>query len=568
MPSPPPTKFSDAAKLVAIVTALYAVVAFVGLGDVAFFGDEGIVAVGSKRVLEHGYPMGWDGVNLFSFEAGHDLNNALVQKRLPWLAFYIGALGQALFGSNTFGARFGFTLCGVLNLPLLYWVARRLGLARRVGVTAVLILAALPGYFLYIRQSYHYASDVTLSLVGLAIYCRIERRWNPVLLALCVVALFHLNYLSAMWFALTLTAWAAWDGRLGGLFRRRSVWAAVAISFVGTYGWIRWASVVEFQDSIGGWGTLLPHPARLHFVLSELDMSFPLLFTLPVLWLCGMRSLRDATLRPLFRLTTCAFLLLMFFGGYEYGWLRFFLFIFPLLALVWAELIVWIAFRPRGNFAAATAIAAVMFLTTLPYHVSHGILGAVCGPAFAKYQMSRVMPEGDTRLWLSPILVDVPSELAAPPFTQMNEVVRYLNKNATPGQQIVSLCDSETLQFETKLITAYLVDPRQRTYARVSKLPSYVASYRDADWLLLRTIWRRNYGMSEIAGTDQNQEILDQLKKDGVTLERIPLRVREHFPNQLPTLFGHCWATDYGTPTMELYRVRRKGNGPRPTGDL
>ncbi|MBI4025189.1 MAG: glycosyltransferase family 39 protein [Verrucomicrobia bacterium] len=550
------------AAAIAVLTLLYAIFVFWGLGAVEFFGDEGLAALGAKRVLQFGYPQGWDGQNLFSLEAGHDLTDGLVQRRMPWLTFYIGAIGQWIFGETNFGARFGFALCGVFNLPLIYLAGRRMRLSRAACVVAPFLLASLAGYFLYIRQAYHYAADITLSLLALICYLRIEKRRNPVLLALCVVGLFHLNYLSALWLAVSLTACALWDGRWRVLIRRRSVWLAASIALAGTYGWIRWARVVEFQDTLGGWSTLLPHWSRLGFVLSELDMSWPLLATVPVLVWCGRRACNDESLRPLFRFAVCASAVLLYLGAHQFAWLRFYLFIFAIFAWVWAAFLaeLWVSKR---NWA--IAIACLMFGTTIPYHLSHSILGAIW-PAFGKYAMRRMHTEKDDSraaqilaASVNPLLFEAPAELAAPPVTHLGEVIHHLNRRAKPGEQIVSLCDSEILQFRTRLITAYLVDPRQSSYHKVSHLPPYITSYHEADWVLLHNLWKRNYGMMELGDVDQNEEILAYFRQSGAVLERVPLRVREHFPNQLPTLWGHTWATDVGAPTVQLYRVHRPG---------
>lgn len=557
-------KSSHAAVLLVMgVTFVYALIACFGLGDVEFWGDEGIVALGAKRTLHFGYPKAWDGVNLFSFEAGHDLSDSMLQRRLPWLSFYLGALGMALFGENHFGARFIFTLCGIVNLPLTYGIGRRLGLSRKACVVAVGILAGLAAYFLYIRQSYHYAPDVTLCLLTLGAVIRIENRWNPFRAVLGVLALFHLNYLTALWLSIALLLWMGWERKINALIRRPEAWGATLLALVGTWGWIRWASVLEFQDSLGGWGTLLPHWNRLAFVLSELDMSFPLFFTLPVIVWLGWSKRERVVDRSLFRLGVCVGGVFLYFGAYEYAWLRFFLFLFVVLAWIWAVFLVDLWERCR---VWAFGLAAVMFATTLPYHLSHACIGAVW-PAFARFQMQRVPPDAKASSLmarmsscLSPMLVDVPVELSSPPVTPLAEVIHYLKRHAHLGEQIVSLCDSEILAFSTPLKTAYLVDPRQESSGKVRHLPGYVSSYEGAHWILLRNQWKRNFGMRELAGTDQNAEILAWFDKSGIELIPVRLKVRERFPNQLPMLWGHTWSTDLGGPTMQLYQVKRKKN--------
>jgi len=555
-----PGHFSREFLAVMLWTLFYAFFVFWGLGDVELSGDEGIMAMGGKRVAQFGCPRAWDGKNLFSWEGGYDLSPDLLQIHLPWLGFYLGAMGQILFGENPFGARFGFALCGALNLPLIYLAGRRLGLSRSVCALSVFIMTSLASYFLYTRQCYHYPADITFCLLGLMCYSRIEKKWNPVLLALCVVALFHLNHLTPLWLAVALTAWAVWDRKLIPLLKRPMVWAAAVIAFLGTWSWIQWANIMGLQDSLGGWRTFLPHFKRAAFVLSELDMSFPLLFSVPLLAWCGIRSRQQAEFRPLFRFAICVSTGFLFFSSHQYAWLRFFLFLFVVGAWLWA---VFLIDQWRVRRKAAIGMAFVFFVTTLFYQVSHRVIGFVW-PGFARYQMSRLPQDADTPLFgkimaqaVNPMLLEVPSELAAPPLTSMGEAVRYLQKHARDGEKIVMLCDQQIIQFRTSLVTVYLVDSQQPGSSKLGRLPSYLSSYREADWILLRNYWKRHYVAKESVDIDQNMEIFAYFQKSGARLEPVSLRVREQFPVQMPNLFGHIWATDFGRPSIQLYRVNQ-----------
>lgn len=556
----PKKGWSRPAIAVAVLTVLYAGSVFWGLGGMELWGDEGIIALGGKRVAQFGYPKAWDGRNLFSWEAGYDLNENLLQVHLPWMGFYASGLGQWLFGSTAFGARFMFALCGILNLPLLYLVGKRLQLPGRTCLFAVMILASLPSYFLYIRQCYHYAADVTLVLLAVLAFLCLQRRWGPILLAVITVLLFHFNHLTPLWMATALTAWAIWEGQFLQLFRRPATWVAFCIALAGTYGWIRWAKTMELQESLGGWSTFLPHWKRLAFVTSELDMSFPILLSLPVVVCVGYLSKNNLTLSRLLRMSVCFLIPFFYFASYEYAWLRFFIFTFFIFALLWAVAIHWVSVRSPKL---AMSLAILLFATTLPYQLSHGVIGRLW-PSFSQYEIQRMPMDPETGnamgkclQMLSPALIEIPAELASPAVTPMAEVNSYLRQNAQPNDLIVSLCDSEAIQFLTGLTTAYLIDPRQPTASKVSHLPSYLTSYADTKWLLLRNMWRNNYGMRELNEPDQNQIILQSLKRQGCQLDLVPLRVRERFPNQLPMLWGRTWSTDIGQPTMQLYRVSR-----------
>jgi len=544
-------------RLLFVWTILYALLAFWGLGQMQFWNDEGLMAIGGKRVLQFGYPKAWDGQNLFSFEAGYDLNENLTQIRMPWLGFYISALGMKIFGETIFGARFGFTLLGVLNLPLSFLVIRRFGFPRSTSFFAVVILSTLAAYWLYIRQCYHYSADVTFSLLAILFFLEIKKKWAPLGLALCLIALFNLNYMTPLWLTTLFVIWAIWERQFSILIKRPVMWIAVIFTLAANYAWIRWANVMAFHDTLGGWSLFIPNFSRLGFVLSELDMSFPILMTLPVLFWCGIQSKKDASLSLLFKATLSAVLSFLIFASHEYAWLRYYLVLFVLLSALWAAFFRQLWLRTRIG---TLVLGALLFGTTLPYSLSHQILGNFF-PAFKKYQLQRVSSDQHAfekiSKFLNPLLVEVPAELASPAQTSLDEVIQYLRNHSKPGEKIVTLYEGEILQFHTRLLNSYLIDPRQHTYPLVAHLPNYVTSYQECDWLLLRHSWKRSFGMKEF-DHDQNQQILIDLDQSGAIIERIPLKIREHFPNQLPTLFGHQWTTEVGGNTMLLYRIKRK----------
>jgi hypothetical protein len=544
-------------RMLIVWTVLYGAFALWGLGQMQFWNDEGIMALGGKRVLQFGYPKAWDGQNLFSFEAGYDLNQNLTQIRVPWLGFYIAAFGMKLFGASAFGARFGFTLLGILNLPIAFLVSRQLGLSRATSFLTVAILSSLAGYWLYIRQCYHYPADISFSLLAIICFLKIQNKWSPLGLATCLIALFHLNYMTPVWLTLSFFIWTLWERKFISLLTRPMIWMAIVVTFLGTYSWIQWARVLEFNETLGGWSTFFLHP-RLDFVLSELDMSFPILTALPVIVWCGFQSRKDKSVGPIFRGTVSALIAFLICGLHQYAWLRYYLTIFVFLSAVWA---VFLSYLWSRTELGAVLFGIVIFCTTFPYWLSHGALAKFL-PAFQKYKLQRVSIELATfespAAFLSPLFFDVRIELEAPARTPLDEVVHYLKEHSKPGEKIVTLYEAEIIQFHTNLLSAYLIDPRQKTYSLVSNLPTYVSSYQDADWLLLRDSWRRNFGMKEF-DYDQNQQILEDLHRSGAVLERIPLKIRERFPNQLPNLFGHTWQSDIGSNTMQLYRVHRLG---------
>lgn len=543
--------WSSTTLILVLWTFLYALIAFANLGGMEMWNDEGLMALGGERVLQFGYPKAWDGRTLFSFEAGYDLNSNLVQIRMPWLGFYLAAAGMKIFGTTVFGARFMFTLFGVLNLPLAFLFCRKMELSPKVSLLAVFILSSLCSYWLYIRQCYHYPVDVTFSLLALLSYLHLKKSWAPFAVAASILGIFFLNYMTALWILISLILFSISEKEFTSLARKPSTWIAGSLMSLLMLGWISWARVTEYGNTLGGWRAFKPHFSRLGFVLSELDMTFPLLFLIPF-FTAGFFILKEASSQRLLKLTACTFTPFLLLASHELGWLRYYVTLFVLFGAVAALLLadVWKKSRPL-----AVMIGAAFFLTTIPYQISHQLLAEIFTP-FKKYELQRTANLESKLQWVSPMLIEVPQEIRQPAITPVGEVVAYLNEHAKPDDKIVSLYESEILAFKTKLIPCYLVDPRQYTYPLVKSLPGYITSWKEADWLLLRRSWKRSFGMREF-DYDQNVQIFTGLANSGAKLERIPLKIRERFPNQLPTLFGHTWSTDYGPNAMGFYRVVR-----------
>ena len=79
--------------------------AFANLGAQALWQDEAQSALLSRTTLEHGIPLGSDGLNFFSQEMGVEYDDAHRWRWHTWLHFYLVAGSFALFGESTAAAR-------------------------------------------------------------------------------------------------------------------------------------------------------------------------------------------------------------------------------------------------------------------------------------------------------------------------------------------------------------------------------------------------------------------------------------------------------------------------------
>lgn len=148
--------------------ALAAVLAFMGLGNHAFWDDEANTALFARNLLVHGALTAWDGTNVVGFRQGAELDEHLVNVYMPPLQYYAAAIGLALAGPTTVGGRLVFVLMGLAAIVALgLWARWHLGRTVPAWLPATL-LALSPAYLMYIRQCRYYAPAVLLTLAVLA----------------------------------------------------------------------------------------------------------------------------------------------------------------------------------------------------------------------------------------------------------------------------------------------------------------------------------------------------------------------------------------------------------------
>src|SRR4029450_2892523 len=89
------------------------------------WADEAQTGIGARGVLRTGIPTAFDGRNAGVIDSGRTLDEHLVFKQIPWLAFYVGAASTAPFGDDTAGLRTLFALIGVLAFVPVHALLRR-----------------------------------------------------------------------------------------------------------------------------------------------------------------------------------------------------------------------------------------------------------------------------------------------------------------------------------------------------------------------------------------------------------------------------------------------------------
>lgn len=186
--------------LVALGIALSAVIIFSGLDQRYLWDDEAETALLAQRVLQFGVPLAWDGSSLISQECGQDYDTNYVWRQTPWLAVYLAAASFKLFDASTFAARLPFALLGLLSVPSMYLLARRLFADRMTAlIAAASLLFAVP-FLLHVRQCRYYSLAIFASIWILYFFFTLpmRRRLAAAGLVLTLTVLVHTSQLLFM----------------------------------------------------------------------------------------------------------------------------------------------------------------------------------------------------------------------------------------------------------------------------------------------------------------------------------------------------------------------------------
>jgi hypothetical protein len=191
---------SAVGTLVVLGLALSAVIIFSGLDQRYLWDDEAETALLAQRVLRFGVPLAWDGSSLISQECGQDYDENYVWRQTPWLPVYLAAASFKLFDASAFTARLPFALLGLLSVPSMYWLARRVFADRLTAlIAAASLLLAVP-FLLHVRQCRYYSLAIFASIWILYFFftLRARRRLAAVGLALALTVLIHTSQLLFM----------------------------------------------------------------------------------------------------------------------------------------------------------------------------------------------------------------------------------------------------------------------------------------------------------------------------------------------------------------------------------
>ena len=186
--------------LVALGVGLSALVIFAGLGQRYLWEDEAETALLAQRVLRFGVPLAWDGASLISQECGQDYDANYAWRQTPWLPIYLTAASFKLFDAGTVAARLPFALLGLLAVPSMYLLARRVFADRMTGLIAAGSLLLSVPFLLHVRQCRYYSLALFASIWILYFFFTlpVRRRLAAAGLALALTVLVHASHLLFM----------------------------------------------------------------------------------------------------------------------------------------------------------------------------------------------------------------------------------------------------------------------------------------------------------------------------------------------------------------------------------
>ncbi len=222
---------------------------FMNLDASVLWQDEAQTAVVSRTILEHGIPLGTDGLNFFSQEYGAEYAEGYVWRWHTWLPFYFVAGSFALFGETTWAARAPFALFGLATLLLAYPLGRRLWADRWAAAAGALTLATSVPFLLMVRQCRYYSMTAFFTVLALWSYLRLIERGRGAgpLFALALVGLFqsHYVYIPPLVGSLVVHALLFHRDR----FKAGAVWTSVA--GLACLPWGIWMAGIRYGEAYG-----------------------------------------------------------------------------------------------------------------------------------------------------------------------------------------------------------------------------------------------------------------------------------------------------------------------------
>jgi 4-amino-4-deoxy-L-arabinose transferase-like glycosyltransferase len=242
-------RFPKENRVVLSLAVIAGVVALTNLQHSMLWQDEAQTALISRTVLGHGIPIGTDGQNFFSQEAGAEYAPGYVWRWHTWLPFYVLAGFFGVFGEGTFVARLPFALCGIATVVMTYKLAEALWHDRKAALAAGMLLALSVPFLILARQCRYYSMTALFTVVSLFYYTNLMRRerYATAGLVVALLLLFHTHYVYLGALVAALVVHAAWWHR----DRLRALGGALGVVAVFCLPWVIWFTGMPYCQQYG-----------------------------------------------------------------------------------------------------------------------------------------------------------------------------------------------------------------------------------------------------------------------------------------------------------------------------
>ena len=506
---------------VAGLTLVAALLIFPGVGDRYLWDDEAETALLAKNVLRFGVPVAWDGASLISQECGADYDANYLWRQTPWLPIYLTAASFWIFGAGTFAARLPFALLGLLAIPSMYLLARRVFADRLIALVAAGSLLLSVPFLLHVRQCRYYAPAIFAAIWILYFFFGLRRspRLAAAGLALSLTVLVHTSHLLFFGAVAGLVL-----GFLVAAFDRATLpWLVVALAapVIVNVPWLLGTDLGGKSGALLSLSSAASFGANLGRYVGRIELyAFSLLILVTALVVVAVvtRMRLDFTSGET---RSCLFLVafvvahLLVVATVPFAFFRYVLTLLPVLALLQARIIGVVATR---SWALA---GAILFLAILPDRadLSHG-----------RFSMTLVK-------YVDEITHHAPGPIEG--------IVRHLKAGARPGDRVYISYGDLPLRFHTGL------------EVRGGQGCQSLDGWPPPDWVIVRYFFR----FRPVApGAKEDADRTLQYLRANVTLPRyrqVDLPVADTIWENIPEPDRHVFRDPGNRPKITLYEKVR-----------
>jgi len=547
---------------------------FINLGSDYLWEDEGDTAVLASNILRFGLPKAWDGVAFLDSDQGARLNDHLVMVSHPWVQYYLAAASFALFGENTLAGRLPFALAGWLTILVAYLFVYDLTRNRWAGFCSAALLTCSVQFLLYCRQCRYYSLNMFFGSLLLWVFFGMRSARSCALFTILGILLFHSHP-----FGIVLVGALGLVSLVYPSFRAQRRWFCLSgpVIAVFTLPWIALArhGYAENSQLVR---SVAQFCGRVIQYLIECASMTPLIgiAILSVIW--GVRSVlqartahvtgpevRDQVLnRNELGLLLITFVTLMCYDVaiaatestdelWDIG-IRYTTTMIPLTAMIAGVLIIKIS---RARVAIWLPLLLLFSFTKLAQMTPWIFWGAKVTTFDGKEVVEAHLPPNITERFLNTgqqlmffrdLWQENPGTLA--------KACQFLQKNAKPGDMLITNYDWEPLYFYTRLPQALKILPEYPIgeAARRNGLPNYVFGVDGVRWVIWRPVWESYVGYS-------GEKLERQILAGGARVEPVA-QFEETIWENRPEIHHHRFSADKylftapkNLPSAEVFRI-------------